>query len=150
MGVKWHGDEYMRLVRKATGEGVKAATLKLHSISRKKASVSNAGQTVKVKRQTKGGNKTSRTVYPNSSKPGESPRRRTGFGQKNIVFGYSGVLMQGRVGYTRAARYMTYHELGIRYRSGKQQRPTIIPALVDNRRLLQQIISTTSRRKFGR
>jgi len=74
-----------------------------------------------------------RTIYPNSSEPGESPRRRTGFGQKNIVFGFDRNAEMARVGYTRLARYMTFHELGITYsKVGFQQRPTIVPALADN------------------
>lgn len=88
-----------------------------------------------------------RTVYKNSSKPGESPRRRTGFGQKNIVFGHDRKKLQARVGYTRAARYMIFHELGIRYsKVGLQKRPTIVPALADNIPHLSRVFATHSRR----
>lgn len=112
----------------------------LHGLSRMAADRPNTGVTVRFskalreKRKTeKFKNKTQRVVYPDPSKAGESPKRRTGFGQKNIVWGYSKLLQVARVGYTRAARYMTFHELGIRYRRrGREQRPTIIPALKDN------------------
>jgi hypothetical protein len=77
------------------------------------------------------GNKTQITIYPHSSKPGESVRRRTGIGQKNIVGGRKG--LRARVGYTAVAKYMTFHELGIRYpRGGKQKRPTLVPVLRRN------------------
>lgn len=129
--------EFRRLTERQMDAFLSAATLELHRISRRKASISNQGVRVRIKRPRKGGAKTQRTVYPHSSKPGESPRRRTGFGHKNIVWGYSKQRKAGRVGYTRNARYMTFHELGIRYkRVGFQQRPTIVPALRDNARRL--------------
>lgn len=119
----------------------------LHSLSRQAASRPNTGRTIRfsaaTRKRRKGSkfvNKTQRTIYPDPSKPGESPKRRTGFGQKNIVWGYSKTLRAARVGYTRAARYMTFHELGIRYkRRGKEQRPTIIPSLMDNRRRILMV-----------
>ncbi len=80
-------------------------------------------------------NKTQITIYPNSSKPGESVRRRTGIGQKNIVGGRQG--LRARVGYSPVARYMTFHEIGIRYpRGGKQKRPTLVPVLRRNHQRL--------------
>lgn len=114
-----------------------AITLEVHRLALKAASVPNPGQVRQFSKaeraRRKGGkfkNKTQRTVYPFPSRPGESPRMRTGFGRKNIVMGYSRTLKEGRVGYTRLARYMTYHELGIRYRRvGTQQRPTIMPVV---------------------
>lgn len=108
---------------------LKTATLELHTISRDMASRPNTGVTVKIQRPRKGGATTQRTIYPNSSKPGESPKRRTGVGHKSIVQGYSPQRQEGRVGYTRLGRHMTFHELGIKYsRVGLQQRPTIVPA----------------------
>jgi hypothetical protein len=92
----------------------------------------------------------SRTVYKNSSRPPESPRRRTGFGQKNIVFGFDRSKKQARVGYTRAARYMTFHELGIRYsKVGLQRRPTIVPALADNLLVLRRVYTKAALRSFN-
>jgi hypothetical protein len=127
--------EFRAMVGRKLDAFLQAATLELHRIARKKASISNRGVRVAIKRPRKGGAKTQRTVYPHSSRPGESPRRRTGFGHKNIVQGYNAAQQDGRVGYTRNARYMTFHELGIRYkRVGFQQRPTIVPAIRENHR----------------
>ena len=128
--LKWRGKEFNALVARKVRRGIAAATVELHKIAQKMASIPNTGQTVEVQRQTPGGNKSTRTVYPNSSKPGEPVRRRTGHGQKNIVYIVTDTV--GRVGYTANARYMTFHELGIRYTRGIQQRPTIVPALWNN------------------
>lgn len=124
--------EFQQMVDRKMDAFLAAATLELHRQSLRNASVPNPGQVVPITRPRKGGAKTQRTIYPFPSESGESPRMRTGFGRKNIVQGYSKQRKEGRVGYTRNARYMTFHELGIRYKHGEQKRPTIIPALRDN------------------
>lgn len=129
----WKGDKFLQFARERAAAGLQAAGTELHRIARQKASIPNPGVTVAQQRVTAGSNATQRTIYPSPSQPGESPRRRTGFGQKNIVGGFSRVLMAFRVGYSRLARYMTFHELGIRYsRKGLQQRATIVPAMREN------------------
>lgn len=138
--LKWYGEELMALNRNKIAAAMEAWWVELQRLAREAASISNEGVAVSITQPRAGGNKTSRTAYPHSSRPGEPPRRRTGFGQKNIVGGFSWALMVARVGYTRAARYMTYHELGIRYSSGTQQRPTIIPAERHNRQRLIQLM----------
>ena len=144
----WHGPEFERFIDAKVVAGLTAAAIELQRISRKKAGIANAGKTVSVKRKTAGGNKETRTTYPNSSKPPESPRRRTGFGQKNIVMGVDPAQQVARVGYTRAARYMTFHELGIRYaKVGFQQRPTLVPAARDNRARLTAVFRRASQAK---
>jgi hypothetical protein len=125
--------EFRRLTERQVDALLSAVTTEIHRQALRNASVTNSGETIKITRPRKGGNKTQRTIYPDSSRPGESPRRRTGFGRENIVMGYSKQRKEGRVGYTRNARYMTFHELGIRYKKmGFQQRPTIVPVLRDN------------------
>lgn len=124
-----------------------AITRECHTLARKAASVPNPGQPKRFSKELRArrraqkkaalaaGEKfalstTQRTVYPFPSKPDESPRMRTTKGHKNIVQGYSRARKEGRVGYTRLARYMAFHELGIRYRRmGFQQRPTIMPVV---------------------
>jgi len=152
---------FKAMTRRQMEAGIAAATVDLHRIARKKAGIPNPGVTVTSTRARAGGNKSSRTEYPTSSRPGESPRRRTGFGQKGIVMGVHG--LEGRVGYTRLARYMTFHELGIRYhrsggetrdkrgrflaRGGIQRRPTIVPALKRNRARLILIMKRAAQAK---
>lgn len=140
MAVVIHAKEFGHWIDRKVDAYLTVMGSELHRLSRDAASRPNTGVTVKFSKERikarkteKFKNKTQRTIYPNPSKPGESPKRRTGFGHKNIVWGYSKMLQAARVGYTRAARYMTFHELGIRYRRrGREQRPTIIPALKDN------------------
>lgn len=138
--VKWHGAELLRYGRKAAAAAIKAAGHEHLKIARQMASVPNTGVTQKVLLPDQSHNKTTRTIYPNSSKPGEPPRRRTGQGQKGIVGGTSEDGLSWRTGYTRAVRYMAFHELGIRYaKVGLQQRPTVMPALTNNINRLEEI-----------
>ena len=150
MAVKltWNGPEFERFLVRQVVAGLTAAAIELQRIARKKAGITNAGASGPVARQTQGGNKNTRTAYPNSSKPDESPRRRTGFGQKNIVMGVNASGLVARVGYTRAARYMTFHELGIKYsKVGLQQRPTLVPAARDNAARLNAVFQRAARAK---
>lgn len=150
MALVIHAKEFVAWTDQKIDVYLTAMGSELHSLSRQAASRTNTGVTIrfsaatrKRRKNSKFLNKTQRTIYPDPSKPDESPKRRTGFGQKNIVWGYSRTLQVARVGYTRAARYMTFHELGIRYsRVGLQQRPTIIPSLKDNR---QRILAVGKR-----
>lgn len=148
---KWNGPALEAFNERQLQRGLDAAWIEFQRMCRKRAGIANTGKVIKKKGgQRRGaggrfvGNKTQRTIYPNSSKPGESVRRRTGIGQKNIVGGRRG--MRARVGYTAIARYMTFHELGIRYSSGIQQRPTIIPTLSRNRDRLARIMARAAQR----
>jgi hypothetical protein len=142
--MRWYGEQFKHFAAAQCEKGLDAMAAELHRISVVKAGIRNQGVQVPVKRVRKGGNATSRTIYPHSSKPGESPRRRTGAGQKGIVWGRQG--LTARVGYTRAVRYMTFHELGIRYKRGLQKRPTIVPAMNDNRTKLERLFENAAKR----
>jgi len=69
----------------------------------------------------------------NPSLPGESPKWRTMDGRNSIT----SVRKQGGAAYgflnNVPGTYMTYHELGIEYPKGFQQRPTLVPAFHDLR-----------------
>lgn len=60
-------------------------------------------------------NRETATVYPYPSKPGEPPRKRTGWGQRHIVWDYDADKMEGRVGIAQNAIYMLFLELGTRF-----------------------------------
>ena len=49
--------------------------------------------------------------YKDSSKPGEPPRKRTGFGQANITYEVDKSILTTRVGVLSPARYMAGLEL---------------------------------------
>ena len=124
-GGMWFGDEFLKFTRRQGAEGLRAAGLVLWTLSRQRAGRVNTGISV-----YKSGGGT-RTVYPNPSKPGEAPRVRRGIGQESIRWGFDDHELASRVGFTRIARYMLFHELGINYsRVGFQRRPTIVPTLV--------------------
>jgi len=148
--LKWRGAEFKRFVGRKAEAFLKAAGIEHLRICQQMASVPNPGVRMKRTRDTTaqgGGPKGSQyTVYPYSSRGavppsyGEPPRARTGFGRKNIVGGFNPSLMAWRTGYTRSGRYMTYHELGIRYpRRGTERRATVVPALELNERRLVAI-----------
>jgi hypothetical protein len=150
-----HDKEFLRESEKRQERFLRAAAEELHRLSQEAADTPNTGVTIKlskaeVKRRRASGdkfrNKTQRTVYPNPAPPGHAPHRRTGFGRLNIVQGFSRALMASRVGYTRLARYMTFHELGIRYtKVGEQQRPTIMPALRNQRSQIRRVAMNSIR-----
>jgi len=153
----WHGKRFGRWCDDRLFRGLRAAGFELHRISQLYASIPNPGVKKKRRRRrfipvpgekgtfTRQGR--SYAEYPHSSKPNESPRMRTGFGRRNIVWNADRAAMVARVGYTRNARYMIYHELGITYRrAGWQQRPTIVPALNENRQRLEAIFERAATR----
>ncbi len=134
---RWNGAALLQFTEEAMMAGVIAAAAEHQNISRKKVSKQN--QPVKKKRvrdtRKQGGGKigSQYTIHPNSSKPGESVRRRFGHGMAGIVRGSDRKRLSARVGYTRNVRYMTFHELGIRYaKKGLQKRATLVPAVADN------------------
>lgn len=155
VSIKWHGAAFKRLTTGAINAGIEAATLELQRIARKDASTFNKGVPKRRTRDTSktpsGGKKGSQyTIYPHSSKPGEPVRQRTGFGQDNIVIGLDRAAMKGRVGYVKNARYMMFHELGIRYRGGMQKRPLLVPAIVRSRGKLSKIAAGIAQRYAAR
>ena len=48
------------------------------------------------------------------SRPGEPPRKRTGFGARNVVYDLDPAAQAGRVGLMRNALYMGFLEIGTR------------------------------------
>jgi hypothetical protein len=162
---EWNGPALVADKEKQLKAALKSTAILFHKIVQKRAEKINKGQVIKLKRKKgkstfrkagsripiyipgvgwrmsknvrkKGGkaNRTQITIYPHSSKPGEAVRQRTGVGRKNIVAGWEG--LRSRVGYTKNARYMTMHELGIKYPKGRQKRPLMVPALRDSNRVL--------------
>jgi len=81
--------------------------------------------------------KSGKTVYPDPSKPGEPPRKRTGFGQRGIVREFDG--LTARVGVTKNALYMAYLELGT---SRIAKRPWVVSTLRKHRNLIGKLMAT--------
>lgn len=107
--VNWHGEEAMDDVRLVVWKSVQKAVVFLWEKVQEALDVPNTG--VRVKRLFRRG---SYTVYPDPSKPGEPPRKRTGYGQRNVLYSLDQREGTGRVGVSANAEYMAYLEVGTR------------------------------------
>lgn len=130
---------------KATAEGMAMATQYYHSELKRAVNQPNTGTRVKVKRQTAGGNTTSRTVYDNPSKPGEAPRKRTGFGQRGIVREIDRPKIMARVGVTANAIYMYYLELGTKHIA---RRPWLMATLKKKKATMAKLFTANSQKQI--
>lgn len=131
--IRTHEKKFHALIDAATAEGLQRAGVFYHTACRHKVNKSNAGVRKRRTRNTKAGKKGSQyTVYPNSSKPGESPRARTGFGRSNIVYEYNDNPKSPavRVGVGRNGIYMYHLELGTRRVAA---RPWLLRTLLENK-----------------
>jgi hypothetical protein len=95
-------------VRKAALDRLRRAVARLHAALLEALNVPNTGTRVKGP----GGRR--RTVYPSPSKPGEPPRKRTGWLQRNVVYEIDGRKNTARIGVTAGAKYGAFLELGTR------------------------------------
>lgn len=82
-------------------------------------------------------NRQTATVYPYPSKPGEPPRKRTGWGQRHIVWDIDRDKLEGRVGISVNAIYMLFLELGTRR---IRPRPWLVATYEKLRTELNQLI----------
>lgn len=88
--------------------------------------------------------KRSVTIYPYPSKPGEPPRKRTGWGQRHVVWEFDPRTMRGRVGIAKNAIYMLYLELGTRR---VKRRPWLVATLKKRLKVLGMLASTGGNRR---
>lgn len=137
--IKIYAPEVKTGIRNATASGLMRATVFLHTKCREAVNLPNTGVRVPVKRQTAGGNKTSRTIYPNPSRPGEAPRKRTGWGQRHIVWEFDANSITGRVGISKGAIYMFFLELGTRF---VKRRPWLVVTLMKNLKMIGLLACT--------
>lgn len=140
-GMTWNGKEFEKHLKKATATGLKRAGVFFHSKCREVVSKPNTGVSIAIKRHTKGGNKRSRTIYPNPSRPGESPRLRTGFGRANVVVNHGPNLKNpyARVGVSANGIYMFYLEVGTRHIA---RRPWLMKTLEENAEMIGKLAAT--------
>ena len=146
--LKWRGAELERRLKKATADGIVRAGTFYHSKCREAVSKPNTGvrrrykdqsNESKSERESKGRNKTSYTIYPNPSRPGEPPRLRTGFGQRNIVVNHDRQKITTRVGVTKNGIYMIFLELGTQRVA---RRPWLVKTLRDNQRIIGRLATS--------
>lgn len=134
-----------KALENATAEGMAYATQHYHSALKIKVNTPNTGERVAVKKQTPGGNKTSRTEYSNPSLPGEAPRKRTGFGQRGIVRELDKKNIVARVGVSLAAIYMYYLEMGTKWIA---RRPWMIRTLEENKPVMARLFTVKSKKRI--
>lgn len=109
-------------------EGIARATVFLHQKTLEVLNTSNPGERRKHRtRKTKSGRAASHTVYASPSQPGEAPRKRTGWLQRNVKYELDLPAFTGRVGVGVNAKYGAYLELGTRR---MRPRPWLFATLV--------------------
>lgn len=113
--VEWSGDQAAEAVRSLTLERLTRATLKLWERVTEALNVPNTGERVKhPTKKTPSGRAVTYTIYPHPSLPGEPPRKRTGWLQRNTLYDIDEQAISGRVGVQQNAKYGAYLELGTR------------------------------------
>lgn len=91
--IQWHGDAAKAYVDGLSWDAVRRVTVFFWNACQTTLNVSNP------------------RPYLNSSKPGEAPRKRSGFGSANVVFEFDKATKTSRVGVLRNAKYMAILEL---------------------------------------
>lgn len=125
--IRWNGPQLQRALKTATAKGIAMAGVFLQTQCKLAVNRPNTGQRrVRTRTTSRGRKGSSYTVYPNSSKPGEPPKVRTGHGRDNIVHEHDAQVPASRVGVRRNALYMIYHELGLR----GARRPWLVATLM--------------------
>ena len=126
-------------MKDATGDGLAMATQHYHSQLKQAVNIPNTGKRGRGK-----GGRYSKTTYPNPSKPGEPPRKRTGFGQRQIVREIDRQNIVARVGLTVAGLYMFYLDQGTKH---VEKRPFIIETLNKIKRVFIALLKTGAKRR---
>jgi hypothetical protein len=154
--LKWNGKQFEQMLKKATADGLKRAGVFYHSACQQAVSKPNTGKSIKVKKRIKvrirKDGKTdrrfkefrtvTRTIYPNPSLPGESPRLRTGFGRKNVVINHDPKGRWVRIGVSQNGMYMFLLEVGTRRVA---RRPWLLKTLMENQQVIGALAATGGR-----
>lgn len=111
----WDGDAAYEYVVEAGWEGLQRAVVYFWNAVTQALNVSAGPYTrVRTRDTSQGGKGSTYTAYRDPSKPGEIPRKRTGFGQANTIYELDRPTLTGRVGVLKNAFYMIIHETGLR------------------------------------
>jgi len=92
-------ERFQKLLEKSAAEGVARMTVLYQNLCQTYVGVSNP-------RNRASGE------YDQPSKPGEPPRKRTGFGQQSIAMEFDAAQPRGKVGMTQNGIYMLYLNFG--------------------------------------
>lgn len=107
--VEWHGEKAWAQAHTALVERIARATVLLWTELQLVLNTPAKGE-----RRSRGKGKGSRLVYTEVSKPGEPPRKRTGWLQRHVRYEVDRQQPAGRVGVGIAAKYGLFLERGTR------------------------------------
>lgn len=125
--VEWQGTPARQQVKRLLVEGLTRAVVFLWTEIQETLNVPNTGVRKKHRtRKTKSGRPATYTVYPHPSKPGEAPRKRTGWLQRNVLYSIDPDAPSAAVGVQQNARYGAYLEVGT---SRVKARPWLLATL---------------------
>ena len=130
--ITFNGDPAMREIRARSWNGLRRATLFFWQQLQLALNIPNPGVRVRRGRRT-------RTIYPSPSQPGEPPRKRTGFGQRNVIYRLDQTRMMSKVGIMGNAPYMAYLELGTRR---VRARPWLLATLMRFRAQIKTLLES--------
>lgn len=116
---QWHGPQVLAQIEAAGWESIQRATVYLWTKVVEALNVSNP------------------RPYTSPSAPGEPPRKRTGWLQRNVLYELDEAQKRGRVGIGRMALYGVYLELGTR--RGLAARPFLLAMVNKHRAELQKL-----------
>lgn len=124
MALKWNGDVVKLEIKKASAEGLLRAAVFFQAQHMQRLNISNP------------------RPHTTPSQPGEYPRKRTGFGQANVMYQPASVdeiAAEGavRIGYLQPAFYLLVLELALR-------RHGLLQTLKDLRPQLSMLVTATS------
>lgn len=142
VGLRWHGAKFARELRHATGAGVRAAATHYGTLCKNAVRVSAR---VGTRKALSGPNKGKSIPVYEPAPRGLPPRRRTGFGSKNILTRHDKTAGVSKVGIIQNALYMIVHEVRGR---GEGLHPWLIPTLKKNSQLLGRMAVAYSRRRM--
>lgn len=109
INVRWQPGDPFPLIRAEAWAGLQRAVAFLHAKLLEELNTPNTGTRVKYR---KGGKRRSRTVYRDPSRPGEPPRKRTGWLQRNVLYELDKAALRARVGVSSSAIYGMFLDLG--------------------------------------
>jgi len=127
--------KFLAEARRRESVGVQLAAQFLVKQAQGLVNTSAGPKKVRVKRRTARGNRRTRTIYTNPSRPGQSPHKRTGQGQRSIATEHDSASLTSRVGWRRSGRHMLILELF-------RQRPHLVKALNQNRARIAELAAT--------
>ena len=105
---EFHGDQAFAAIKGKGWDGIRRATVYLWQRIQLVLNVPNSGEDWPIE----GGKGRTRRAYPNSSKPGEPPRKITGFGAGNVLYAFDEDKLSSKVGILKNGSYMIDLELG--------------------------------------